>query len=292
MLLRRLATRGMVQRGVRLLRRETNTVENPQWVRTFATTTTTTTTLQRARYTTAAEKEMRDRIEVLVDHTPNPDCLKFSPETDEDDIMLLDHGVVMDISKLNAEKSPLAETIFQIDGIVSICIADYWLTVTKQSERDWEELSPLITDAIKDWKISGEPITDEEVFGNEDTEIDENFDVEVVQAIKELVKTRIRPGVQQDGGNIKYIGFEDGVVLLLMQGACQSCPSSSATLKGGIEKMMMHWIPEVLEVRAVDEDFAEEYIAEMVEMKKKYKLEGDKLVPKDQNDDDLMNTGV
>eukprot|EP01059_Diplonema_ambulator_P029927 TRINITY_DN4991_c0_g4_i1.p1 TRINITY_DN4991_c0_g4~~TRINITY_DN4991_c0_g4_i1.p1 ORF type:complete len:304 (+),score=43.18 TRINITY_DN4991_c0_g4_i1:56-913(+) len=241
---------------------------------------------------TDAERAMRDAIQVLVDPTPNPDCCKFSPETDDDDIMLMDHGAILDLSKATASQSPLAERIFNLSGVTAICIADYWITVTKEADRDWEELSPLITEAIIDWRVSGEPITSEEYFGNEDTEIDENFDTEVIQAIKELVKTRIRPGVQQDGGNVKYIGFEDGVVLLLMQGACQSCPSSSATLKGGIEKMMMHWIPEVLEVRAVDEDFAEEYTAELAEMKKKYKLEGDKLVPKDQTDDDLMNRSI
>eukprot|EP01063_Lacrimia_lanifica_P003348 TRINITY_DN11782_c0_g1_i1.p2 TRINITY_DN11782_c0_g1~~TRINITY_DN11782_c0_g1_i1.p2 ORF type:complete len:261 (+),score=112.51 TRINITY_DN11782_c0_g1_i1:107-889(+) len=228
------------------------------------------------------------------DVTPNPDCMKFSPEGEEDDVPLMPDGVILDIvSPASAvEKSPLAERLFGVDGVRKVCLADSWLTVTKGEDLEWEDLSPQVIEAIKAWHKNGEAITSEEYMMNEDTEIDESFDSEVVQAVKELIKSRIRPWVQQDGGNIKYIGFEDGVVMLQMQGACQSCPSSVGTLKGGIEKMMMHWIPEVLEVRAVDDDFAEEYIIEMKSTRKMYKLVDGKLVPRSQDDDDVMNKGI
>ena len=188
-------------------------------------------------------------IEVQMDHTPNPDCLKFTPMKDMSPLPLMADGVILDVSsKANSSKSPLAGRLFEIEGVGSVCIGDYWVTVTRKEDNEWEELSPLIMEAIENWQENGEEVTSEDFLENEDTEINEEFDSEVVQAIKELVRTRIRPWVQQDAGNVKYIGFEDGVVLLLMQGACSSCPSSGATLKGGIEKMMMHWIPEVLEV--------------------------------------------
>eukprot|EP00754_Rhynchopus_humris_P034893 Rhum_TRINITY_DN16489_c0_g1::Rhum_TRINITY_DN16489_c0_g1_i1::g.163334::m.163334 len=234
-------------------------------------------------------------LEIELDHTPNPDCVKFTPFVSSGGtLVLMPDGVILDISSsAHTNKSALSATIFEVTGVLGVCLGDTWLTVTKSEDTEWEELSPLVIEAINKWHASGEPVTSDEYFDDDDTEIDESFDTEVVQAIKELVKTRIRPGVQQDGGNIKYIGFEDGVVMLLMQGACQSCPSSGATLKQGIEKMMMHWIPEVVEVRAVEDDFANEYIAEMAEMKKKYKLEGDRLVPRDQPpDDDLMSQGI
>eukprot|EP01061_Rhynchopus_euleeides_P039598 TRINITY_DN67925_c0_g1_i1.p1 TRINITY_DN67925_c0_g1~~TRINITY_DN67925_c0_g1_i1.p1 ORF type:complete len:309 (+),score=117.14 TRINITY_DN67925_c0_g1_i1:47-928(+) len=235
-------------------------------------------------------------VEVDMDHTPNPDCLKFSPSDATSDIDLMPEGVILDVSsESETELSPLAERIFKIEGVEGVCLGDYWLTVTKAEEREWEELSPLVVDAIRLWVASGEKITTDKYVENDDTEVDEDFDTEVVQAIKELVKTRIRPGVQQDGGNIKYIGFEDGVVMLLMQGACQSCPSSTATLKGGIEKMMMHWIPEVIEVRQVDDEFSREYMKEIKDMKRKYRLQDGKLVVRTStatSDDDLMNRGI
>ena len=184
-----------------------------------------------------------------MDHTPNPDCLKFTPSDPTREVDMMDEGVILDISSRDeVHQSPLAERIFEVSGVEGVCLGDYWLTVTKEEDREWEELSPPIIEAITKWAESGDSITSESYVEHDDTEIAEDFDTEVVQAIKELVRTRIRPGVQQDGGNIRYIGFEDGVVMLLMQGACQSCPSSGATLKGGIEKMMMHWIPEVVEV--------------------------------------------
>ncbi|KAJ9456398.1 NFU1 iron-sulfur cluster scaffold-like protein [Diplonema papillatum] len=250
--------------------------------------------LQRRAYCAPSSELM-----VHVDHTPNPDCLKFSPErSGPGEIALMPDGKIMELSATNvarAEQSPLVQRLFKIDGVSKVCVADTWLTVTKTDGLEWEELSPVVMESIRQWYASGEPVTTDDYSEDEDTDIDHDFDTEVVQAIKELVKTRIRPWVQQDGGNIKYIGFEDGVVLLLMQGACQSCPSSGATLKGGIEKMMMHWIPEVLEVRSVDEEFAEEFEEEMAEMKRLYKLDSNgTLVRRDsaESDDDLMNKSI
>eukprot|EP00755_Sulcionema_specki_P028168 Sspe_Gene.89335::Locus_61099_Transcript_1_1_Confidence_1.000_Length_956::g.89335::m.89335/K22074/NFU1, HIRIP5; NFU1 iron-sulfur cluster scaffold homolog, mitochondrial len=230
---------------------------------------------------------------VHMDHTPNPDCMKFSPEGD---ITLMPDGQNMDVTtEAQAVKSPLAERLFGISGVKSVFIADYWLTVTKDEGLVWDELSPQVMDTIREWARSGEPVINENLdfSNNEDTEIDPEYDSEPVQAIKELIQSRIKPMVQQDGGNIKYVGFDDGVVLLLMQGACQSCPSSGATLKGGIERMLMHWIPEVLEVQEVEEDFAEEYIIAEKENRKRYKRgPNGELIPREtpKEDEELLNT--
>eukprot|EP01065_Artemidia_motanka_P030429 TRINITY_DN36453_c0_g1_i1.p2 TRINITY_DN36453_c0_g1~~TRINITY_DN36453_c0_g1_i1.p2 ORF type:complete len:280 (+),score=82.86 TRINITY_DN36453_c0_g1_i1:71-910(+) len=205
---------------------------------------------------------------IHMEHTPNPDSMKFSQD---DDQLFAPEGVTLDFaSARTADKSPLAKTLFEVQGVKSVFIASMWITVTKNEDVEWEELEGLVMEKIRAFLASGEPVLPEDFEAGEDTKIHED-DPEEVQAIKELISSRIRPMVQGDGGDVKYIGFEDGVVLLLMQGACQSCPSSGATLKGGIERMLMHWIPEVIEVRAVDEEFAEEYLLEQEEVRKRYK---------------------
>lgn len=205
---------------------------------------------------------------VYTESTPNPDSMKFVPE--DDSIALTPEGVTLDYaSARSAEDVPLPKALFEVEGVKSVFISSSWPTVTKAPDHEWEELEGQVIDRFRKFLATGEGVVPEDYEPNADTQIHED-DGEDVQAIKELISSRIRPMVQGDGGDVKYIGFEDGVVLLLMQGACQSCPSSGATLKGGIERMLMHWIPEVLEVRAVDEEFAEEYLIEQEEIRKRY----------------------
>eukprot|EP00756_Hemistasia_phaeocysticola_P041798 Hpha_TRINITY_DN16934_c0_g1::TRINITY_DN16934_c0_g1_i1::g.53265::m.53265 len=205
---------------------------------------------------------------VHMEQTPNPDSMKFLPE--DDSITLAPEGVTLDFaSERAAEKSPLAKVLFEVEGVKSVFIGPNWLTVSKYQDLEWDELEGPVIGKIREFLATGLGVVGDDFEANADTKIYDD-DAEDVQAIKELITSRIRPMVQGDGGDVKYVGFEDGVVLLLMQGACQSCPSSGATLKGGIERMLMHWIPEVLEVRAVDEEFAEEYILEQDEIRKRY----------------------
>ena len=156
--------------------------------------------------------------------------------------------------------SPLAKKLFLIDGVTSVFFGQDFVTVTKSEDHEWGTLKPEVFAAIMDFYASGEPIiTDEAELANAGTAITEDDD-EIVAMIKELLETRIRPAVAEDGGDIVYKGFDEeaGVVLLQMQGSCSGCPSSSVTLKSGIENMLMHYIPEVSEVRAITEEEEEE----------------------------------
>lgn len=159
----------------------------------------------------------------------------------------------------SAMVSPLAKKLFLVDGVTGVFFGSDFVTVTKNDDYNWPVLKPDIFAAIMDFFSSGEPLfTDKEVLEASDTAIHEDDD-EVVAMIKELLETRIRPAVQEDGGDIVYKGFEpeSGTVTLKMVGACSGCPSSSVTLKSGIENMLMHYIPEVKQVvEASDEEGA------------------------------------
>jgi len=193
------------------------------------------------------------RIFIQTESTPNPDSLKFLPGK-----AVLEAGAgARDFRSLrDAQASPLARKLFQTDGVAGVFLSGDFLTVSKEGEADWLTLKPQIFEAIMDFYATGDPIMGES--GEElDSLVITDDDSEVVQMIKELLEMRIRPSVQEDGGDIVYRGFdeEEGVVLLQMQGSCAGCPSSSVTLKAGIENMLMHYIPEVREVRNVgDED--------------------------------------
>jgi Fe-S cluster biogenesis protein NfuA len=185
--------------------------------------------------------------------TPNPECLKFYSI----DLTFLDEGKTLDFpTARTAYKSPLAKSLFEVEGVKGVFIADDYVTVTKEEELEWNQLSGHIFSAIANWKQSGEPLVDEDAEADTDCQPLPDDD-EVVLAIKELLEARIKPMVQRDGGNIRYIGFEEGIVYLQLQGACSTCPSSTNTLKGGIERMMMHWIPEVEEVTEVNQEDAD-----------------------------------
>src|SRR5258708_4639908 len=181
---------------------------------------------------------------IQTEQTPNPATLKFLPGRE-----VMGTGTADFASVDDAKRSPLAEHLFGIDGVAGVFLGSDFVTVTKQSDKDWHLLKPAILGAIMEHYTSGRPI----VVGpaeNVGTPGGED-DSEIVTQIKDLIDTRVRPAVAQDGGDIVFQSFEDGIVYLHMQGSCSGCPSSTATLKAGIENMLKHYIPEVVEVRAV-----------------------------------------
>jgi len=180
---------------------------------------------------------------IQTEQTPNPATLKFLPGRD-----VMGAGTADFSSVEDAKRSPLAEHLFGIDGVTGVFLGSDFVTVTKGADQDWQLLKPAILGAIMEHFTSGQPILSTPAAavaesGEEDSE--------VVAQIKDLIETRVRPAVAQDGGDIVFQSFEDGVVYLHMQGSCSGCPSSTATLKAGIENMLKHYIPEVVEVRAV-----------------------------------------
>ncbi|OEL30771.1 NifU-like protein 4, mitochondrial [Dichanthelium oligosanthes] len=174
--------------------------------------------------------------------TPNPQSLMFYPGKPVMEVGSSDFP-----NARAAMTSPLAKALFGIDGVTRVFFGSDFVTVTKSEETSWDYLKPEVFAAIMDFYSSGQPLfLDSNAAASMDTAIHED-DSEIVAMIKELLETRIRPAVQDDGGDIEYRGFdpETGVVKLKMQGACSGCPSSSVTLKSGIENMLMHYVPEV-----------------------------------------------
>lgn len=185
--------------------------------------------------------------------TPNPLSLMFYPGKP-----VMEVGSADFPNARTAMNSPLAKSLYGIDGVTRVFFGSDFVTVTKSEDATWDFLKPEIFAAIMDFYSSGKPLfLDSSTAASMDTAIHED-DSEIVAMIKELLETRIRPAVQDDGGDIVYIGFdpESGVVKLKMQGACSGCPSSSVTLKSGIENMLMHYVPEVksVEQELDDED--------------------------------------
>lgn len=181
---------------------------------------------------------------IQTEYTPNPATLKFLPGRE-----VMASGTADFADATSAAKSPLAETLFGIEGIERVFLGSDFVTVTKREGKEWAVVKPAVLGAIMDHYTSGKPIM---VAGAEAPKaaVAEGEDSELVQQIIELLDTRVRPAVAQDGGDIVFKDFKDGVVTLYMQGSCSGCPSSTATLKMGIENMLKHYIPEVIEVRA------------------------------------------
>ena len=154
---------------------------------------------------------------------------------------------------MEAMSSPLAKKIFDVDGVNRVFYGQHYISVGKKELSEWGEIKPLIVDVICDYFTKNLELFDEKPVA-EDTKINDN-DSETVALIKEIIATRVRPVVQEDGGDIKFINFdtESGTVFLAMKGSCSGCPSSSVTLKGGIEKMLVHYVAEVKSVEAVDD---------------------------------------
>ncbi len=181
---------------------------------------------------------------IQTEETPNPNTLKFNPG-----VSVLSEGTIEFKDNNSAKISNLADLIFSINGIERVFLAEEFVSVTKNSNFNWEILKPLILTAIMEHYASGK-----EVIKKSKTKknVNKNEDTEVVKQIKELIDQRVRPAVAMDGGDISFCSFEDGVVTLQMKGACAGCPSSTATLKMGIENMLRHYIPEVVEVKAAE----------------------------------------
>ncbi len=182
---------------------------------------------------------------IQTEETPNPATLKFIPGR-----VVLDTGTLDFRSPEDAEASPLASRIFAIDGVTGVFFGQDFVTVTKDSV-DWPHIKPAILGAIMEHYMSGAPVigAGEELL--EDEEFFDEADAQTVSVIKELINDRVRPAVANDGGDITFQGYRDGIVYLHMRGACAGCPSSTATLKYGIENLLRHFVPDVQEVRPV-----------------------------------------
>jgi Fe-S cluster biogenesis protein NfuA len=181
---------------------------------------------------------------IQTEQTPNPATLKFLPGCT---VMASGTANFTDPASA-AARSPLAERLFGLPEIGGVFLGGDFITVTKTGDSDWFQLKPAVLAAIMEHFTAGLPV----VTGSGETPAAaDGEDNEIVTAIKELLETRVRPAVAQDGGDIIFEDFEDGIVYLHMQGSCSGCPSSTATLKSGIENMLRHYIPEVTEVRAV-----------------------------------------
>ncbi len=181
---------------------------------------------------------------IQTEQTPNPATLKFLPGRP-----VMVSGTANFTNEEAARVSPLAERLFSLPEVTGVFFGADFITVSKGGDGDWYQLKPAVLAAIMEHFTAGRPVLlADAVPGIGETDEDED---EVVAQIKELLETRVRPAVAQDGGDIIFHDFEDGVVYLHMQGSCAGCPSSTATLKAGIENMLRHYIPEVTEVRAV-----------------------------------------
>jgi Fe-S cluster biogenesis protein NfuA len=181
---------------------------------------------------------------IQTEATPNPATLKFLPGR-----TVLGEGTLEFRDRDTAGRSPLAEKLFGIQGVTGVFYGSDFVTVTKDSS-DWQHLKPAILGAIMEHYMSGAPLlADGETASAEAEEFFDEKDAETVATIKDLIETRVRPAVANDGGDITFRGFKDGVVYLAMKGACSGCPSSTATLRHGIQNLLKHFVPEVQEVR-------------------------------------------
>ncbi|QFU07882.1 Fe/S biogenesis protein NfuA [Rhodobacteraceae bacterium THAF1] len=183
---------------------------------------------------------------IQTESTPNPATLKFLPGQ-----TVLDAGTADFPSAETADTSPLAARIFAVDGTTGVFFGTDFVTVTKADSVDWDHVKPAILGAIMEHFQSGQPVMAGEAQQAGGHAEHTGPDGEIVGQIKELLDSRVRPAVAQDGGDITFHGFDKGVVYLHMQGACAGCPSSTLTLKMGIENLLRHYIPEVVEVRPV-----------------------------------------
>ncbi len=182
---------------------------------------------------------------IQTEATPNPATLKFVPGRP-----VLEHGTLDLRDPAEAAKSPLAARLFEISGINGVFFGSDFITVSK-SAGEWTQLKPAILGAIMEHFMSGAPLLNEGAAfaSTQDNEFFEPADADTVATIKELIETRVRPAVANDGGDITFRGFREGVVYLDMKGACAGCPSSTATLRHGIQNLLRHYVPDVVEVR-------------------------------------------
>lgn len=183
---------------------------------------------------------------IQTESTPNPATLKFLPGQ-----TVLEIGTADFPNPQAAEKSPLAVRIFGVQGVSGVFFGTDFVTVTKSDAVDWDHIKPAVLGAIMEHYQSGLPVMEGDAPASSGHADHDGEDSAIVGQIKELLDSRVRPAVAQDGGDITFHGFDRGVVYLHMQGACAGCPSSTLTLKMGIENLLRHYIPEVTEVRPV-----------------------------------------
>ncbi len=175
---------------------------------------------------------------IQTEPTPNPATLKFLPGR-----TVLDAGTFEATSADEAERSPLARALLDIPGVTGVFLAPDFISVTK-GEGEWQHLRPAVLGVVTEFFLSGAPALSGEAAAAAD-EFFDAADLDIVDTIKDLIETRVRPAVAGDGGDITFKGFRDGIVYLSMKGACSGCPSSTATLKHGIENLFRHFLPEV-----------------------------------------------
>jgi len=184
---------------------------------------------------------------IQTEATPNPATLKFIPGR-----TVMPDGTLDMRDEEAATASPLAQRLFRVPGVSAVFFGNDFVTVSK-TDGEWQHLKPAILGAIMEHFMSGQPIVRDGHVATPETEgefFDES-DAKTVETIKDLLETRIRPAVAGDGGDITFRGFRDGVVLLAMKGSCAGCPSSTATLKHGIQNLLKHFLPDVREVQAI-----------------------------------------
>jgi Fe-S cluster biogenesis protein NfuA len=189
---------------------------------------------------------------IQTEATPNPATLKFLPGRE----VLVEGTADFRDASAAREASPLAGRLFDIAGITGVFFGYDFVTVTKDDRHDWQHLKPAILGAIMEQFMSGTPVMSSAAQAKHDEAADsgefyDKEDEEIVLTIKELLETRVRPAVAQDGGDITFRGYENGTVFLNMKGACAGCPSSTATLKHGIQNLLRHFVPEVQQVEQV-----------------------------------------
>jgi Fe-S cluster biogenesis protein NfuA len=185
---------------------------------------------------------------IQTEATPNPATLKFIPGR-----TVLDSGTMEFADRETAARSPLAVKLFDVPGVTGVFYGYDFITVTKD-DSDWQHLKPAILGVIMEHYMSGAPLLadDDHGAGADADEFFNEADAETVAIIKDLIETRVRPAVANDGGDITFRGFKDGIVFLDMKGACSGCPSSTATLKHGIQNLLKHFVPDVVEVRPME----------------------------------------
>lgn len=180
---------------------------------------------------------------IQTENTPNPDVVKFLPGQS-----VMEAGTAEFVSVEEAVKSPLAEKLFALEGVTGVFYGSDFVSVTKAQEQGWEALKPKILARVMEHFTSGQPL----FIGEAPESAAPEDDDPIAAQIRILIDERVRPSVARDGGDIVFDRFEEGIVYLHMRGACAGCPSSTMTLKSGIENMLRHYVPEVLEVRPVE----------------------------------------
>ena len=183
---------------------------------------------------------------IQTEQTPNPASLKFLPGRE-----VTARGVLDFTDPDRAASSPLARRLFEVEGVTGVFLGSDFITVTKAEGLDWYVLKPAVLGAIMEHYLSGDPVIEAGAEAADEAGSASPEDDALVRQIRELIETRVRPAVAQDGGDITFRGFERGIVYLHMRGSCAGCPSSTITLKNGIENLLRYYVPEVVEVRPV-----------------------------------------